>query len=92
MKKNKKKRKNKLSREDRLAYVFAVTCMFGMMSFHVLSCQAVGMMPPAEFFNFYCDCVEIQENFIDLAEGALDCLSDEDEKRLVEQATGKKIK
>ena len=89
---NKKEKRQKMHKADRMGYYFVLACMFGVLSFNVLTCQAAGTMAPAEYYEFYCDCMEIEENFIDLAEGALDCLSDEDEKRLVEQATGKKIK
>ena len=88
----KTKRKNKMNKADRMGYYFVLACVFGVLSFNVLTCQAAGTMAPAEYYEFYCDCIEIEENFMDLAEGALECLSDEDEKRLIAQATGRKIK
>lgn len=89
MKKQKKEKKNI---RQMIGYSFVVFCMVMVGFFNVLTFHATGVMDANEFANFYEDSMEMQDNFCDLADGMLEALDDEEEKRLMQAAAKKETK
>ena len=88
----KKKKKEKKNIRQMIGYSFVVFCMVMVGFFNVLTFYATGVMDANEFVNFYADSMEMQDNFCDLADGMLEALDDEEEKRLMQAAAKKETK
>ena len=92
MKKQKNIKKQRKDIRKTIGYAFVTGCMVMVGFFNVLTFHATGVMDAKEFNNFYEEAVEIQDGFSDLAEGMLEVLDDEEEKRLIQAATKKEAK